>query len=149
MNIEFFEKERDIARKEGNKTKVTVINDMLSYIHKAEMAGKKKIILSERQIDEVLLKYKKMLQESIDTCPANHSNMTIYTEQMKIASEYFPKVIDDRDEITTIILNKASDEGIILTKKNKGIVMKTLVPVLRAQYVDMGVAMEIINELLQ
>ena len=149
MTLEIIERDRDEARKNGDRTTVTVLNDMIAHVRKVETAGKKKILLTEPIIDEALMKYRKILQESIDTCPHEHPNYVIYTTQMKIVAKYCPESLRDADTIRDIVINSLKEANVTPTKKNKGLVMRTVLPALKAHYTEMEVAMPVINQLLE
>ena len=69
-----------------------------------------------------------------------------------ISDEYIEamgKVLEDEAKIENLITKTLYENQIEIGKKNKGKMMKILMPVLRAQYVDMDVAMPIINWMIE
>jgi uncharacterized protein YqeY len=55
--------------KNGNKARRAVLADIVATIDKASIAGKTRIEITDTLVNEVLTKYKKTVQEMIDTCP--------------------------------------------------------------------------------
>ena len=55
--------------KNGNKARRTVLADIVAAIGKASIAGKTRVEITDALVNEVLTKYKKTVQEMIDTCP--------------------------------------------------------------------------------
>lgn len=145
MTIEVLEKARDTARKAGDKARVVTLNDVIAAVRKVETAGKKKIELTETMVNEALISYRKMLKDGIAAAPVDSVLHKIYTEQMDILMEYCPPVLEDEIEIENLILTTLHLHGIPIGKKNKGLMMKALMPVLRSHNADMGVAMPLID----
>jgi uncharacterized protein YqeY len=71
-----------------------------------------------------------------------------YENKLAITLEYAPKVIDDAFEIETLILNFACENGLVLTKSNKGAIMKTIMPFLKQSGCDMKVANGVLNKVI-
>ena len=97
-------------------------------------------------------KVQKTLEEMVATCPGKTEQkdytplLEDYKAQLAIAREYAPQLITDETEIKNMIWN-ALGNNIELTKKNKGMIMKTIVPVLKGK-VDMAIANKVIGEIL-
>ena len=100
-------------------------------------------------VDDVLLKYKKMVQEQIDTCPADRTEiLEEYKAQMAIVAEFAPTLITDETEIRYLILDIINNEH-EFSKSNRGVLMKILVPVLKKCNVDIGIASKVLGGMLQ
>ena len=83
----------------------------------------------------------------IDTCPADRTDkLNEYTAAMAIVKEYAPQLITDENEIKGMILYVLNNEY-ALEKKNRGQIMKIVMPVLKGQ-VDMAVANKVIGSML-
>lgn len=149
MTIEILEKARDAARKNGDKNRLLVLNDIIATVRKAETAGKKKVELTEAMVDEALLKYRKMLKDGIVSMPDGAGMRQTYEMQLNILMEYCPPVIDDEIEIENMILTALHLHGIAVSKKNKGVMMKTLMPIFKKNHVDTGVAMPLIEFMIK
>jgi uncharacterized protein YqeY len=97
----------------------------------------------------VLIKYQKMVQEMIDTCPESRvQTMATYKAQMDIVKEYAPQLITDEETIQTMIMDLLVDADLAPKKKNKGQIMKTVMPHLKGK-VDMKSANQIIAGILK
>ena len=56
------------ALKAGDKLRRLTLADMVATIVKAATSGKKRVEITDAFVDEVMLKYKKTLQEMVDSC---------------------------------------------------------------------------------
>ena len=137
------------ALKAGDKERRLTLADMVATIDKAATSGKTRVEITDAFVDEVLAKYKKTVQEMVDTCPADRTELKAqYENKLAIALEYAPKVIEDPDEIEKLILNFACDNNLILTKSNKGAIMKSIMPFLKQNNCDMKIANGILNKVI-
>ena len=148
MTIEMLEQERNLARKNGNNKRLLVLNDIIAKARAKETAGKKKIELTEQLVNDTLVEYRKMLKDGIKQMPEGHAVRAMYEEQMVILEEFCPPVLEDEVQIENLIIKTLYSNNIEVGRKNKGKMMKTLMPVLRAQYADMDIAMPIIDFLI-
>lgn len=150
MTFEYILSEKTVAMKTGDKTRVKVLNDIISLVQKEQTKGKIKIEATEDMVAACATKAQKTLEEMVATCPSTAEyaeRLADYTAQLAIATEYAPVIITDEDEIKTLILDVLNNEyG--LEKKNKGIIMKIVMPVLKGK-VDMVIANKAIGELLK
>lgn len=149
MKIEVIENARDAARKEGDKARVLVLNDIIAMIRKEETAGKKKIELTEAMVAEALMRYRKMLKDGIKEMPEGTALRETYKRQMEVLMEFCPAVIDDEVEIKNIILTTLHKDNVPIGRKTKGLMMKTLMPVFKKNHVDTSVAMPIVDFLIE
>lgn len=145
MTIEMLEQERNLARKNGNSERLLVLNDIIAKARAKETAGKKKIELTEQLVNDTLVEYRKMLKDGIKQMPEGHAVRTMYETQMEILSEFCPPVLEDEVQIENLITKILYMDNIGISRKNKGRMMKALMPALRAKYVDMDIAMPIID----
>lgn len=132
------------ALKNGDKLARKTISDMVATIDKASVAGKVRVEITDELVDSTLLKYKKALQESIDTCPDNEKYATLkneYCQQMAIVDKYAPKVIDDPIKIKETILKWMEEFGV--TKFDK----KTLMPKCKQAMMNMKIVNQVVKEL--
>lgn len=141
------------AMKNGDKVRIKVLNDIIVLIQKEQTKGKTKIEATEELVATCATKVQKILEEMVATCPGKTEQkdytplLEDYKAQLAIAREYAPQLITDEAEIKNMIWN-ALGNNIELTKKNKGLVMKTVMPVLKGK-VDMKIANTVIGEMLQ
>lgn len=147
MNLEILQKDKIKAMKEGASLKKEVLTDMIDSIQKASITPKGRVEITEELVNEVLIKYQKMTQEMIDTCPESRvQTLAIYNARMDIVKEYAPQLVVDEAEITNMITSMC--EGIEITKKNRGQIMKTIMPQLKGK-VDMSIANRVIGGMLK
>ena len=86
-------KAKDIARKDA-------INNMIDAVQKAAITSKGRVEITDQLVDETLIKYQKTVQEMIDTCPADRTElMGKYLAEMKVVKEYAPQLLTDPTEI--------------------------------------------------
>lgn len=148
MNIEKLRNDRDIARKSGDHMRMSVLTGMIDAVQKASMAGKTRVLMTDQLVDETLIKYQKMYQEIIDTCPENRQDVLKDAQAgIEIIKEYAPQLMTDKNEIQSIILMTLSALSIPLEKKQRGLIMKTLSNDLRGK-ADMKIVSEIVGEIL-
>ena len=148
MTIEMLEQERNLARKNGNSERLLLLNDIITKARAKETAGKKKVELTEQLVNDTLVEYRKMLKDGIRQMPEGHSVRVMYEGQLVILNEFCPPVLEDEIQIENLIIKTLYANQVEIGKKNKGKMMKVLMPVLRAQYADMDVAMPIIDFLI-
>ena len=123
MTLETLQKEMIAAMKAKNKVRKDTISSIVSAVKKAAIDNKCKDNITEELVNTVILKEQKTMQEMIDTCPADRTDLlTEYKEKMTIITEFAPKLLTDPDEIKTFI----EETGIELIKANRGQIMKAL-----------------------
>ena len=123
MTLEILQKEMIAAMKAKNKVRKDTISSIVSAVKKAAIDNKCKDNITEELVNTVILKEQKTMQEMIDTCPADRTDLlTEYKEKMTIITEFAPKLLTDPDEIKTFI----EETGIELVKANRGQIMKAL-----------------------
>ena len=150
MTIERLQNEMIAAMKSGDKLRKSVLSGMIDAVKKASMTNNGRVEITEQLVDEVLLKYKKMVQEQIDTCPIERTEtLEEYKAQMAIVAEFAPSLITDEAEIRYLILDIINiNNHIELTKANRGQIMKTVAPVLKGK-VDMSIVNKVLGGMLQ
>lgn len=111
-------KNKDIMRKD-------TISVIIDTIQKASITPKGRLEITEQLVDETLIKYQKLTQEMIDTCPANRADLlNKYNAEMAIVKEFVPQLITDTAVIKERINTLVESAGLALEKKNKGPIMK-------------------------
>ena len=147
MKLEVLQKEKVNAMKNKDEKRKAVLSEMIDMVQKASITAKGRVEITEQLVDETLIKYQKMTQEMIDTCPASRiDKLAEYEAAMVIVKEYAPQLITDETEIKDMILDVLNNEY-ALEKKNRGQIMKIVMPVLKGQ-VDMAVANKVIGSML-
>ncbi len=146
------------ALKDGDKERRLTLADIVATIDKTSTSGKTRLEITDALVDEVLIKYKKTIQEMIDTCPDSADDPILdakfkvrrveYFNKLAITLEYAPKVVDDPFEVETLILNFACENSLMLTKSNRGAIMKVIMPFLKQNNCDMKVANGVLNKVI-
>ena len=148
MNIEKLRIDRDQARKNGDHLRMTTLNGMIDAVQKVSMAGKTRVDMTDKLVDETLIKYQKMIQEIIDTCPGNREDILNNAyETMKIVKEYAPQLINNKNEIRSLIIMTLSGLNIPLEKNQRGNIMKILAKEFKGK-ADMSIVSSIVGEML-
>lgn len=138
--------------KSGNKARRAVLADIVATIDKASIAGKTRVEITDVLVNEVLTKYKKTVQEMIDTCPNTEqyaARKAEYIANMAVVNEYAPQMIADEMEITVLINKILAENGLIGSEQPKGVIMKTVMPVLKANNCDMKIAQGVLSRLMK
>jgi uncharacterized protein YqeY len=149
MTLEKLQSEMIQAMKNKDKFRKQVISELIAAVKKAAIDKNCRDNITEAMIDEVLLKCKKTAQEMVDTCPADRVEMLEeYKAQMVIISEFAPVLLTDEAVILEMITGALAENSIEPLKKNKGAVMKTVMPMFKGK-ADMAVVNKVIGELLQ
>ena len=142
---EVIKAEMTAALKSGDKLRRLTLADMVATIDKAATSGKTRVEITDAFVDEVLTKYKKTVQEMVDTCPDTEKyaeKKAEYLMKLAIAAEYAPTVIDDVDEIKKMINLWGCGNQVSIVTQNKGVIMKMIMPWLKQNHCNMRVAQE-------
>jgi uncharacterized protein YqeY len=148
MTLEKLQSEMIQARKNKDKLRKSVLSGLVDAVKKASMTNNGRVEITEQLVDEVLLKYKKMVQEQIDTCPADRTEtLEEYKAQMAVVAEFAPTLIADEADIYNMILDSINGE-IEFSKANKGKIMKIIAPMFKGK-ADMSVVNKVLGGMLQ
>ena len=148
MTLEKLQSEMVQAMKDKDKLRKSVLSGLVDAVKKASMTNNGRVEITEQLVDEVLLKYKKMVQEQIDTCPADRiETLEEYKAQMAVVTEFAPTLITDETEIHYLILDIVNNEH-EFSKSNRGVLMKILAPVLKGK-ADMSIVNKVLGGMLQ
>ena len=150
MTLDKLQTEMIVAMKNKDKLRKSVLAGLVDAVKKAAIDKNRRDNITEALVDEVLLKYKKMVQEQIDTCPTDRAEtLAEYKAQMEIVAEFAPTLITDETEIRYLILDIINiNNDVELTKSNRGYIMKIVSPVLKGK-ADMGVVNRVVGGMLQ
>lgn len=115
------------ALKSNNISDKTTLGSLVNAL--ALAAKDNKAPLTTEQEGAVVLKLCKQIKETIDTCPPNRIDLLDKAKhELELISKYAPKQMDE-DEIRITIQGVLADIGIDNpTAKDKGIIMKNLMP---------------------
>ena len=149
MTLEKLKSEMISAMKSGDKLRKNVISAMIAQIKNVAIDKNCRDNITEDMVNEVLLKYKKMTQEMIDTCPAERiKTLEEYKKQMAVVAEFAPTLITDENEIKVLVEEYADDAKISLCKENRGTIMKILSRNLKGK-ADMVVVSRVVGGMLK
>lgn len=149
MILEELQKDKIQAMKYGNSFRKQVLTDMIDAIQKAAITPKGRVEITDELADEVLIKYQKIVQEMIDTCPESRAEtLAEYVAQMEIVKEYAPQLITDENFIRTSIKVNLETAGIEIDKKNRGQIMKLIMPMYKSK-ADMKIVNKVIGDMLK
>ena len=115
------------AMKAGEKERKATLSALLTALK--NKAIDKRADLTEEEEVQVILKEIKQTKETLDTTPADRTDIIEEcTKRLSVLEEYAPKMMDS-EEIKAVIQGVLSDLGIDApTAKDKGRIMKELMP---------------------
>lgn len=149
MTLEKLQSEMVQALKDGNKLRKQVLSELVGAVKKAAIDKKCKDDIPETLVDETLLKYKKVVQEQIDTCPADRPQMLEnYKDQMKIVAEFAPVLMTSPVQIEIAVRRLILDNNIEPVKSNRGAIMKVVAANLKGK-ADMSIVSKVVGEILK
>jgi uncharacterized protein YqeY len=140
------------ALKMGDKPRRLVLADIVAAIDKAATAGKTRVEITDLLVDEVLIKYKKTVQEMIDTCPDTEqyaARKAEYIYNMTIVDKYAPQMITDEKEIEHLITEICNTNELEINFENRGKIMKTVMPILKMRNCDLKVAQTVLKNIIK
>ena len=135
------------AMKSGEKERKNALSLLLAALKQKQID--KRAELTEEEENAIILKEIKQTQESIDTAPADRTDI-IEECKTKIAvyQEFAPKMMDEaeiRKVVETVIAGLNLSE---VTPKEKGLIMKQLMPQVKGR-ADGGLVNKIVQEFLK
>ena len=149
MTLEKLQSEMIQAMKNQDKTRKLVLSSLVDAVKKAAIDKNCRDNITESMVDEVLLKYKKMVQEMIYTCPADRvATLKEYKNQMAIVSEFAPILITDETDIELAVRRLILDNNIEPIKSNRGAIMKLVAANLKGK-ADMSIVSKVVGGMLQ
>lgn len=125
--IEFIRGEMMAAMKARDKKRKDVLSMLLTAL-KNKAIDKREDLTTEEE-DQIILKQIKQTKETLEMTPADRTDIIEECEYtIKVLEEYAPKMMSE-DEITAVIKEVLSELAIETpTAKDKGKVMKELMP---------------------
>ena len=125
--IEEVRKDMVAAMKAGEKERKATLSALLTALK--NKAIDKRADLTEEEEVQVILKEIKQTKETLDTTPADRTDIIEEcTKRLSVLEEYAPKMMDT-EEIKAVIQEVLSALGIDApTAKDKGRIMKELMP---------------------
>ena len=130
MQMEQLQKDMIAAMKAKDKPRKEAISSLVSAVKKAAIDAGCRDDIKEDMVDQVILKELKTVKEQIDTCPAEREDLKAeYQFRYDVIQEYAPSLMSE-EEIRNFIMEKFAD---IVAQKNKGMIMKNVMPELKGQ----------------
>ena len=149
MTLETLQTAMVAAMKNKDKIRKNTLSSLIGAVKKTAIDKLCKDNITEDLVGEVILKEKKTVQEMIDTCPVERTDLLKqYTERLKVIDEFAPVLMTDEKEIKNAITTLLSDNQIEVMKANKGQIMKTIMPVMKGK-ADMKIVNKVIEEMLK
>ena len=147
MKLETIQESIKIAMKTHATLEVETLRSVVAAVKKA--AIDRQCEITEKLVDEMLLKEVKIIKEQIETCPATRPEMLEeYEHRLMIVENFAPKLVTDPIEITAMVEATLVKAGVDIETANKGQVMKAIMPVLKGK-VDMKIVNQVITTLLK
>ena len=150
MTLENLQAARIAAMKAGDIATKNVLSNMIDACQKASITSKGRVEITERLVDEVLIKYQKTVQEMIDTCPVHRTDlMDKYVAEMAVVKEFAPQLMTNPEAIRKAIAGLLTGNyNIELTVQNRGKIMKTITPYFKGK-ADMNIVSQVVAEMLK
>ncbi len=147
MTIETLQAAMIAAMKNKDKARKDTLSSLIGAVKKTAIDKKCKDSITEDLVNEVVLKEKKTVQEMIDTCPEERTDLLVeYQNRLKIVDEFAPKMMSE-DEIHRFIELELAENAIDASSKNKGLIMKTISPKLKGK-ADMKLVNQVLSSIL-
>ena len=141
MTLEKLQAEMIAAMKSKNKLRKETISSIIQAVKKFGIDNMCKDNITEEQINAVILKEKKTMQEMIDTCPEDREDLSrSYKSKMMIIDEFAPALMTSKNEIQDFV----NSLDIELTKANRSIIMKAL-----KDKVDIKITNQVVSSMLK
>ena len=143
MTIEQLQKDMMAAMKAHDKERKDAISSLVSAVKKNAIDAGCRDAIPEDMVNSTILKELKTVQEQIDTCPADRTELLEeYKKRYEIMSEFAPKMLS-AEEVKAILEEKFAD---VLATKNKGQIMKAVMGELKGK-ADGKVINQVVAEL--
>ena len=145
MQLEKLQKDMMEAMKAHDKARKESISVLYSAAKKLGIDNGCRDNVPEEMVDQAILKEVKSVKEQIETCPAERTELLEeYKARLTVFEEYAPRMLD-AEEVEALLKEKFAD---ILESKNKGMIMKTVMPELKGK-ADGKIISEVVAKLCQ
>ena len=143
MEMQTLQKDMIAAMKAKDKVRKDAISSLVSAVKKVAIDEGCRDDIKPELVDRVILKELKSVKEQVDTCPAARTDLKEeYQARYDIINEYAPQLLS-AEKVKVILTERFAD---VLATKNKGQIMKTVMPHLKGK-ADGKVINEVITEL--
>ncbi|MDY4693772.1 MAG: GatB/YqeY domain-containing protein [Blautia sp.] len=145
MELEALRKDMVAAMKAKDKVKKDAVSSLIAAVKKVAIDEGCRDDIKEELVNRVILKELKTVKEQIDTCPDSRQDLKEeYQARYDIIAGYAPQQMDAQ-EVKAFLEEKFAD---VLGTKNKGQIMKTVMPVLKGK-ADGKVINQVVAEICQ
>ncbi|MBQ9827505.1 MAG: GatB/YqeY domain-containing protein [Lachnospiraceae bacterium] len=145
MELKILQEDMIAAMKARDKQRKEAISGLVSAVKKAGIDAGCRDDIPEDMVNAAILKEQKIAKEQLDQCPDSRQDLKAeYQFKYDVISEYAPKMMSE-DEIKEYITENFSE---IIAAKDKGAVMKAIMPVLKGK-ADGKLINRIVGELLK
>ena len=118
------------ATKARDKARTAVLSTPTADVKKAAIDAGTRDEIGEALVDQVILKSKKTAKEQLDSCPDDRAELKAeYQYNYDVICQYAPKLMSE-DEIRAFLAERFAD---VLATKNKGQIMKAVMPALKGK----------------
>jgi uncharacterized protein YqeY len=149
MTLEKLQSEKIQAMKSNDKLRNSVLSGLIDAVKKASITNKGRVEITEQLVGETLLKYKKIVEEQVATCPADRvETLAEYKAQLAIVAEFAPSLITDETDIELAVRRLILDNNIEPIKSNRGAIMKIVAANLKGK-ADMSIVSKVVGGMLQ
>jgi len=143
MEFKTLQKDMVVAMKAKDKDRKEAISELIAAVKKVAIDAGVRENIPDDMVDKVILKELKSANEQLSTCPDTRPELKEeYQTRVNIINEYAPKQMTE-EEIKKYINEKFAD---IIATKNKGMIMKTIMPELQGK-ADGKMINQVIGEL--
>ena len=130
MTFETLHSDMVAAMKARDKARKAVISTLIADVKKAAIDAGTRDEIGEALVDQVILKSKKTAKEQLDSCPDERAELKAeYQYNYDVICEYAPKMMTE-DEIRKFLAENFAE---VLASKNKGQIMKAVMPALKGK----------------
>lgn len=143
MQMEQLQKDMITAMKAKDKVRKEAISSLVSAVKKVAIDEGCRDNIQEELVNRVILKELKMVNEQLDTCPEERTDLKAgYQLTHDIIKEYAPSMMSE-EEVNTFIVDKFPEA---VATKNKGQIMKVVMAELKGK-ADGKVINQVVAEL--
>lgn len=147
MTLEKLTEAMYAAMKAKNKPYKDEIAALVGAIKKAAIDKGCRDAIPEPLVNEVILKEQKIINEMVDTCPADRTDLLEeYKLKAKVIAEFAPTMMTE-DEIAMELGMYCTLEGLELIKANRAAIMRGFMPTIKGR-ADGKLANKVITEML-
>ena len=130
MTFETLHNDMVAAMKARDKERKAVLSTLIADVKKAAIDAGTREDISEALVDQVILKSLKTAKEQLDSCPDERAELKReYQYNYDVISEYAPHMMSEA-EIRQFL---ADNFAALLETKNKGQIMKEVMPALKGK----------------